>query len=425
MKGSIRERSPGHWAIILDQPGPATGKRKRKWHSFRGTKRQAQIECARLISDLSGGTYVEPSKLTVGQWIDQWIEAGAPGRRQKKPSQRSLERYGQLLRTHVKPALGNRLLQKLQATEIDKRYVDMAEAKAISPRTQHHVHVVLGACLATAHRKGLLLVNPMTRVEQIPNPEGHIYETDEEMAEPDSDDIGEGLTEAELAALVAGFESTTQYPVVVVAAATGARRNELLALRWSDLDVAKKTLRIERALEQTKKFGIRIKPPKTKRGLRTVDLDDATIAILLKQKERHLRIVAGIPKDAADVDLSLVRLPGTALMFPALFGPGRGVSFTAPRDPRNFSREFAERAGKLGFAKTRFHDLRGIHSTALLDAGIPVHTVAQRIGDDPATLLRSYTKRKRLKQADEKLSSTLTGLAAGFLGAGNDSVAKR
>jgi hypothetical protein len=62
--------------------------------------------------------------------------------------------------------------------------------------------------------------------------------------------------------------------------------------------------------------------------------------------------------------------------------------------------------------------LRGIHSTALLDAGIPVHTVAQRIGDDPATLLRSYTKRKRLKQADEKLSSTITGLAAGFLGAG-------
>ncbi len=84
---------------------------------------------------------------------------------------------------------------------------------------------------------------------------------------------------------------------------------------------------------------------------------------------------------------------------------------------------FADRVGDLGFGKTRFHDLRGIHSTALLDAGIPVHTVAQRIGDDPATLLRSYTKRQRLKQADEKLSSTITGLAAGFLGTGNDSVA--
>ncbi|MCP3388839.1 site-specific integrase [Bradyrhizobium sp. CCGB12] len=419
MKGHVRERGAGHWYAVIDNRDPKSGARKRKWHSLPNCtgKRQAQVECARLVSELKGGTYLDPSKLTVGQWIDQWIEAGAPGRRQKKPSQRTLERYGQLLRTHIKPAVGSRLLQKLQASEIDKRYADMAEAKTISPRTQHHVHIVFGACLATAHRKGLLLVNPMTRVEQIPNPDGHVYETTEDGPDLD-DDIGEGLTEAELRTLVAGFETTNQYSTVVLAAATGARRNELLALRWTDLDIQKKTLRIERALEQTKKFKIRIKPPKTKRGLRTIDLDDATIAVLLKQKDRLLRIMAGIPKGVADVDLSLVRLPGAALMFPALFGPGRSVSFTTPRDPRNFSREFADRVGELGFSKTRFHDLRGIHSTALLDAGIPVHTVAQRIGDDPATLLRSYTKRKRLKQADEKLSSTITQLAAGFLGAG-------
>src|ERR1700748_2492932 len=115
MKGSIRERSPGHWAIILDRRDPATGKRKRKWHSFKGTKREAQIECSRLITDMKGGAYVDASKLTVGQWIDQWIEAGAPGRRQKKPSERSLERYSQLLRTHIKAVLGHRPLQKLQA----------------------------------------------------------------------------------------------------------------------------------------------------------------------------------------------------------------------------------------------------------------------------------------------------------------------
>jgi integrase len=182
-------------------------------------------------------------------------------------------------------------------------------------------------------------------------------------------------------------------------------------LRWIDLDVVKKTLRIERALEQTKKFGIRFKPPKTKRGFRTIDLDDGTIAVLVKEKERHQRLYAGIP-DGAEVDLSLIRLPHAALMFPAI-----SVSFATPRHPRNFSRDFAEQANLLGFGKTRFHDLRGVHSTALLDAGIPVHTVAQRIGDDPATLLRNYTKRKRLMQATEKLSHTLAGLAAGFLGA--------
>jgi hypothetical protein len=64
MKGHIRERSRGHWAIILDIPDPQTGKRRRQWHSFKGTKREAQIESARLISAVQTGTYLEPSKTT-------------------------------------------------------------------------------------------------------------------------------------------------------------------------------------------------------------------------------------------------------------------------------------------------------------------------------------------------------------------------
>jgi integrase len=100
-------------------------------------------------------------------------------------------------------------------------------------------------------------------------------------------------------------------------------------------------------------------------------------------------------------------------MFPAI--PERGeFDFTAPRNPRNFSKEFARRAGKLGFGATRFHDLRGIHATALLDAGIPVHTVAQRIGDDPAILLRNYAKRTRTKAADANLADAIGKFAAGF-----------
>ena len=53
MKGSLKERSPGRWAIILDAYDAQTGKRKRRWHSFKGTKRQAQTECARLVSELA------------------------------------------------------------------------------------------------------------------------------------------------------------------------------------------------------------------------------------------------------------------------------------------------------------------------------------------------------------------------------------
>jgi len=200
----------------------------------------------------------------------------------------------------------------------------------------------------------------------------------------------------------------------VLAAGTGARRNELLALRWADLDVDKKTLRIEWALEQTKAYGIRRKRPKTARGIRAISLDDATVGMLVAERERHQRIQANIP-DGVAVDLRLISLPKNTLMFPAVPESGADLSFTTPRNPRNFSKEFARRAGVIGFGITRFHDLRGTHATALLDAGIPVHTVAQRIGDDPATLLRWYAKRARTKAADVNLANAIGTFAAGFL----------
>jgi integrase len=401
--GGIDERGPNRWRLRYRVSS------KRVSVAFEGTKTEARTKLRGLLDAVSKGEHVDPSKITVGEWIVQWIAAGAPGRKKKKVSQRTLERYEQLLLTHVKPVLGARPLQQLKAPEIDKLYAKMAAAAEIAPRTQHHVHVVFGALLATAARKGLIVANPMLRVEQVPDPEPQI--SDDEMADDTDDDIGEGLDEKQLAALIAGFKQSPHFSVVALAAATGARRNELLALRWTDLDPDKKTLRIERAWEQTKKFGLRLKPPKTKRGFRTIELDDGMINILLAERQSYQRIQAGIPVGAG-VDLSLVRLPAKALMFPDVLEG----DFTAPRNPRNFSKEFARRAGLLGFGATRFHDLRGIHSTALLDSGIPVHIVAQRIGDDPATLLRNYVKRKRTKEADASLSSVIGSLAAGFLG---------
>jgi hypothetical protein len=71
MKGHIRERAPGHWAIVLDIRDPVSGKRKRKWHSFSGTKREAQIERSRLVTEFAQGSYVEPSKTILAAFLDQ------------------------------------------------------------------------------------------------------------------------------------------------------------------------------------------------------------------------------------------------------------------------------------------------------------------------------------------------------------------
>ena len=102
MKGHIRERSPGHWAIILDVPDPQTGKRRRKWHSFKGTKREAQIESARLISAVQTGTYLEPSKTTLAAYLDQWLD-----HIKSQVSPRSHERYCELARKNITPLLGS------------------------------------------------------------------------------------------------------------------------------------------------------------------------------------------------------------------------------------------------------------------------------------------------------------------------------
>jgi integrase len=206
-----------------------------------------------------------------------------------------------------------------------------------------------------------------------------------------------------------GWLGNQLYGIVSVAAFTGMRRNETLALRWSDLNAAKKTLRIERALEETKQHGIRFKGPKRESHKRTITIDDDLLALLLAERAKHLRLVAGVPEGVA-VDLGLVRLPEGSLMFPNLIGG----DLTTPRFTRQTGTIFTRKASKLGFEGLRFHDLRGTHETLLLDNGVPVHVVAARCGHDPATLLRSYAKRTR--KADTSAAGVIGSISKGILG---------
>src|SRR5262249_21730281 len=156
--------------------------------------------------------------------------------------------------------------------------------------TVHHVHVVLGACLKSAAKKKLIQASPVAGAEA---------------PSPGEANHGMVLDEAQLAELVAGFKESVIYPIVFVAASTGMRRNEILALRWSDLSFETKTITISRAVEETKKHGRGTKEPKTSRGTRTITIDDALLELLAAERERHLRLVAGIP-DGATVNLSLI-----------------------------------------------------------------------------------------------------------------------
>jgi hypothetical protein len=151
MKGSLRERSPGRWAIILDVRDPETGKRKKKWHAFKGGKRAAESECARLIAEMESGGYTEPSKVTVAAFLERWLEHIA-----SQVAPRSHERYAELARKNLVPILGHALLTKLRPEQISTAYVKaLASGRrdgggGLSPRTVHHMHRILRQALGQA-----------------------------------------------------------------------------------------------------------------------------------------------------------------------------------------------------------------------------------------------------------------------------------
>ncbi len=374
--GTIAPSGKGSWCVRYRIGSERFSK------TVKGSRTEAARELRNLLKTGDDGAHVAPSKMTFAQWAPQWLALKA-----RSIEGQTFDSYQNLLDKHVTPVLGSRPLQKITATHIDALYGGLP----LAPRTMHLLHVVLKACLQSAVKKKLIPTNP---VEDAEKPAG------------DNDEVGVVLDEQPLAALVAGFKGHSLYGMVVIAAFTGMRKGEVLALRWTDIDLAAKIISVTRSVEETKAKGRGVKKPKSARGVRTFEIDNGLSEMLRQERDKHLRLIAGLP-DNTDVDMSLIRLPGGALCFPAI-----GTNLTALRSPHSVYVMFKKRAAQLGF-NMRFHDLRGTHATILLDKGVPVHVVAKRIGDDPATLLRSYAK--RTKKADANAADIIATLTKGVL----------
>jgi integrase len=286
--------------------------------------------------------------------------------------------------------VGHYRLQKLSGAQIDSFYATLA-SKAIAQRTKHQVHIVLGAALKAAVRAGALSVTPMDRALNIPPP-GDI-------------NSGIALDEDQLKTLVDGFRGSSLHLFVAILAGSGMRRNEALGLQWRDFDETNKTLKIERAIERTTAGGITFKLPKTARGVRKVAIDNGLVELLRAERERHLRLVAGVP-DGAAADLRMIKLPTAALILPS---PAGGFDLTRPRHPHDVTQRFVHRARMLGFDRLRLHDLRGSHITQLLRRGVALDVVARRCGHDVKTMMTNYAK--VLPSDDAKVRETLAEMA--------------
>jgi integrase len=340
MKGHIRERSPGHWAIVIDVRD-ATGKRKRRWHSFAGTKRQAQVECARLISELNGGAHIDPSKVTVTEFLDHfqrdWIAVHTGAR--------TAERYRDAL-AHARRHLGEQPLQKVRPADVASLYAALSRA-GLAPRTIGLVHRVLHRALGQAKTWGILREN-VTEIIKPPR----APDQEKQILQPDR---ARELLEA--------LRGHPLYMLASLALATGARRNELLALRWQDVDLDRGHLRIETALEQTRAHGIRIKAPKTRKGRRTISLPARAVTELRGhwRAQQEQRLALGIGKAPADSPV-LATLDGK------------------PQSPGAITKAWSRAMVEIGMPDAGLHSLRHTHVSTLIAAGMDILTISRRIG---------------------------------------------
>jgi integrase len=346
MRGHIRERSPGHWAIVIDIRDPGTGKRKRKWHTFRGTKREAETKCSRLVALIDGDGYQEPTKVTLSQFLEQWLEAH---RSQVAP--RTFERYGQLVRTGIIPLLGNAVLSKLGPQQIAAAYAKALAsgrrdgAGGLSPRTVVHMHRVLRQALQQAFEWGLLARNPAAQVRP-------------PKVEKKSMNV---LDPAQTAALLAHFRPTRTFIPVLLAALCGLRRGEVVALKWKHVDIANATMAVCESLEQTK-AGIRRKETKGGRA-RSVAIPALVIPELRRHRARQIE--------------ELLRL-GVGLddEFPIVAKEDGGIL-----QPNSLTHEFVRiLALSESLPRIRFHDLRHGHATHMLASGVHPKIAQERLG---------------------------------------------
>jgi integrase len=345
MKGHIRERSPGHWSIVLDVPDPQTGKRRRKWHTFKGTKREAQIESARLISAVQGGTYLEPSKTTLAQFFDRWLDHMG-----SQISPKSHARYSELARKNIAPLLGSILLTKLRPAAISSAYSKALTdgrrdgAGGLSPQTVTHMHRVLKQALGQAVKWELLTRNPADAVDPPRTNRGmmNTYDLDQ------------------TAELIEAMRPTRMLVPTLLAVLCGMRRGEVAALRWKTVDLASGQLAILESAEQVGSK-VRYKTPKSGKG-RTLALSASLIEELRAHRLRQAEELLKVGVRLSDDTFVVAQADGS------------------PLQPDTLTQDWVRKLADTSLPRIRFHDLRHAHATHMLANGVHPKVASERLG---------------------------------------------
>ena len=345
------------WSYVLRVPDPVTGKTKPKWVGGYDSQESALLARDEARVALRKRSYVAPTKITLGDFLDKWIEIHAL---KVKPT--TLDSYRAPINNYLKPRLGSLKLQDLTPSDVERFYGELITTPGklgynLNPASAVRCVAILKKALSYAEKvEGLITFNPASRVS-LPTV---------------NSDRPAPWTFGELNTFLNHAKDHRLFFFFRLSAFTGARRGELLALRWSDFDgkaitISKsRTLSGKSVVEQNSTKG-------GKGGQRRVPLDPDTIDLFTAHRKRQLeeRLVMG--SSWTDSGYVFVQESGEPL---------------ETGTPTKLFRKILNRAG---LRPTRLHDLRHLHATELLRHGEPLHVVADRLGHkDPMVTATVY-----------------------------------
>jgi integrase len=349
MRGHITKRGKNSYSIAIRLgKDPNTGKYLQSWFTVKGTKKDAEKRLAELLHQIDTGTFMKPGKTTLADFLERWLKDYAYA----NLAPRTAEGYETIIRQHLIPKLGNIPLMQLKPEHIQKYYAEMlsvgrSDGKgALNPLTVRHHHMTLHNALKYAVKWGLLVRNPADAIDA-----PHSTHTEMNV-----------MTEEDLNKFLEVIRPTPYYALFYTALFTGMRRSELLALRWSDIDLLLCQISVSRAMHRLKDGSIVFRPPKTAKGRRTVSLSPSTALVLEEHRKSHeaLRILQGTP--FALTDLVFAREDGS------------------PLRPNAVTSAWLRLAKRAGLHDIRLHDARHTHASLMLRQGIHPKIVQERLG---------------------------------------------
>lgn len=343
----------GKWCAVVTE-GWVNGKRKYK-RFIRKTQGEAQ-KCLRDTIDFKEktGTVPKGEGTTLSRHITEWLEVARPS---LKPS--TYCNYLSISKNHIEPKLGHLKLRDVNTRTVEKWLSKMSEDE-VGPRTRQLARFILRTAMDKALDWDRVLRNPVAKTE-------HITYDAEKFDIWDTDETNRFFKTARK--LASRF-----YALFVLALDTGMREGELLALRWSDIDLSSCNVRVERSLseiggkhlgEAPRKY---IGTVKTKAANRTIKMHSSTVAVLKSHREELLG--NGLYQKSGYV-------------FPDTIGGVMGKS--------NFiNSHFKPVVEEAKVTPVRFHYLRHMAATRMLRSGVPVHVVSARLGHKSIEVTLKY-----------------------------------